>query len=178
VADDTITQEEIQKVKECNAQMRQEIRSILNKGSMQSYNSHEQLLLQYHKYSNYLSILKDKDILLTIILYFILTFVQMAYDGIFPSVLANKKIYGGFEFDSDAIGYLQMAVSPLSLTTCTIIDNLIFSVYVSYSKSLYYLQQVDDLHFGRTCYNPNFLPFGIHFQCRKCSRKTFVYSYH
>lgn len=88
---------------------------ILRKGNLQSCDSHEQLLLQYHKYSSYTSILKDKDILLAILLYFFLTLDQMSFDGLFPSVLANRKQFGGFAMDIADISFINMATAPISL---------------------------------------------------------------
>ena len=91
---------------------------ILRKGQMQSFNSREQLLLQYHKYSNYTSILKDKDIYLAILLYFILTLMQMSFDGIFPSLLSNRKMFGGFEMDITDISFINMTTAPIALCPC------------------------------------------------------------
>lgn len=88
---------------------------ILRKNNLASYDSREQLLLQYHKYSSYSSILKDKDILLAILLYFILTLVQMAFDGVFPSVLANRKKFGGFGMDIADISFINMSTAPIAL---------------------------------------------------------------
>lgn len=91
---------------------------ILRKSGIESCDSHEQLLLQYHKYSSYSSILKDKDILLVVLEYFLLCLVQMAFDGIIPSVLSNRKELGGFSMDIADISFINMAIAPVALVPC------------------------------------------------------------
>lgn len=129
LAEDTISYEELNKAKEYREQMKvrfmtcthsqREMSGILRKNSLSSCDSHEQLLLQYHKYSSYTSILKDKDILLAILLYFVLTLVQMAFDGVFPSVLANRKKFGGFGMDIADISFINMSTAPIALCPST-----------------------------------------------------------
>ena len=62
--------------------------------------------------------MKDKDILLSIIIYTILTFTQMSFDSLVPSVLANKKIFGGFEMNIKNISFIQMTTSVIALSSC------------------------------------------------------------
>ena len=102
---------------------------ILRKSNLTSYDSHEQLLLQYHKYSSYSSILKDRDILLAVLLYFILTLVQMSIDGLIPSVLSNRKIYGGFEMSIADISFITMSASISTLCPSIIHHYLIYKCY-------------------------------------------------
>ena len=81
---------------------------------MEGYDSLEQLILQYSKYSSYSSILKDRDVLMAVIIYGIHTFAQMSFDALIPNVYVNKQEYGGFQFPVDAIGWIQMTAFPLS----------------------------------------------------------------
>ena len=90
---------------------------ILRKNPMEGYSSREQLLLQYKKYSSYGSILKDRDVLLSILIYSVHTFLQMAYDGLLPNVWVNHKDVGGFEFETQSIGYIQMTSCPMSFAS-------------------------------------------------------------
>ncbi|CBK23253.2 uncharacterized protein [Blastocystis hominis] len=116
-SEETISEEEMTTSRECKAEMKREISGILRKGSKDYINSHEQLLLQYHKYSKYSSILKERDVLLTVLLYLLLSLCQMAFDSLFSPVLANKKIYGGFEMSSEEISLILMVASPIALVT-------------------------------------------------------------
>ena len=93
-AEETISEEEMITSRECKAEMKREISGILRKGSKDYINSHEQLLLQYHKYSKYSTILKERDVLLSLVIYLFISFVQITMDSLFSPVLANKKIYG------------------------------------------------------------------------------------
>lgn len=116
---DTISEEEIQTAHEYQAQMKRDLSGIFRKNPLDGYDSHEQLLLQYHKYSKVSSILKDRDILLAVCIYFINSFVQMVFDAVFPSILVNKRQFGGFEMALSDVSTLQMMASPISIATGT-----------------------------------------------------------
>ena len=116
-SEETISEEEMITSRECKAEMKREISGILRKGSKDYINSHEQLLLQYHKYSKYSSILKERDVLLTVLLYLLLSLCQMAFDSLYSPVMANKKMYGGFEMSSEEISLILMVASPIALVT-------------------------------------------------------------
>ena len=83
---------------------------------MDRCNSREKLLLQYKKYSNFWSILSDRDVLLSILFYSIHSLSQSGYDGLLPNVLVNHKSMGGFEFETKSIGFVQMMSSPMAFT--------------------------------------------------------------
>lgn len=85
-------------------------------------NEHELLLLEYHEKSSYSTLLRDKDVLLSIVVYTILTFVQMSFDSLVPSVLSNRKKYGGFEMNIKDISFIQMTTSLIALSSCLWID--------------------------------------------------------
>ena len=110
-SEETISEEEMITSRECKAEMKREISGILR------INSHEQLLLQYHKYSKYSSILKERDVLLSLLIYLFVSFVQVTIDSLFSPVLANKKMYGGFEMSSVQISLILMVASPIALVT-------------------------------------------------------------
>ena len=116
-SEETISEEEMITSRECKAEMKREISGILRKGSKDYINSHEQLLLQYHKYSKYSSILKERDVLLSLLIYLFVSFVQVTIDSLFSPVLANKKMYGGFEMSSVQISLILMVASPIALVT-------------------------------------------------------------
>lgn len=89
---------------------------ILRKNPLEGYNSREQLLLQYKKYSNIWSILGDRDVLISVVLYSLHTFSQQGFDALFPNVLVNRKSMGGFEFDTKSISFITMVSSVMSFT--------------------------------------------------------------
>ena len=82
---------------------------------MDGYNSHEQFLLQYYKYSKYSSILQDRDILFSVIVYVIHTFNQMSFDSLIPVIWVNTLSYGGFEMSLQEVGLFQTMASPVAL---------------------------------------------------------------
>ena len=143
---DTISEEEIQTAHEDQAQMKRDLSGIFRKNPLDGYDSHEQLLLQYHKYSKVSSILKDRDVLCAVLLYGFHTLAQMAFDSLLPSVLVNERAKGGFELDSRVIGYIQMASCPLSFSPRRVDWERVRS-----SVDLSSLEQVDSLSKGNDC---------------------------
>lgn len=116
-AEETISAEEMETSRQCKEEMKRELSGILRKGSKDYINSHEQLLLQYHKYSKYSSILKERDVLLAVVLYTILSLAQMAFDSLLSPVLANRIAYGGFDMSSQEISLVLVVASPIALVT-------------------------------------------------------------
>ena len=116
-AEETISAEEMETSRQCKEEMKRELSSILRKGSKDYINSHEQLLLQYHKYSKYSSILKERDVLLAVVLYTLLSLAQMAFDSLLSPVLANRIAYGGFDMSSQEISLVLVVASPIALVT-------------------------------------------------------------
>lgn len=141
-SEETISEEEMITSRECKAEMKREISGILRKGSKDYINSHEQLLLQYHKYSKYSSILKERDVLLAVLLYLLLSLCQMAFDSLYSPVLANKKIYGGFEMTSEEISLILMVASPIALVTSKQSRHEVtLSFILSFSPKAFHLSQ-------------------------------------
>ena len=64
---------------------------ILRKNPMEGYNSREQLLIQYKKYSSIWSIFTDRDVLIAVLM-------------------------GGFEFETKSISFITLISSPMSFT--------------------------------------------------------------
>lgn len=116
-AEETISAEEMETSRQCKEEMKRELSSILRKGSKDYINSHEQLLLQYHKYSKYSSILRERDVLLAVVLYTLLSLAQMAFDSLLSPVLANRIAYGGFDMSSQEISLVLVVASPIALVT-------------------------------------------------------------
>ena len=141
-SEETISEEEMITSRECKAEMKREISGILRKGSKDYINSHEQLLLQYHKYSKYSSILKERDVLLSLLIYLFISFVQITVDSLFSPVLANKKIYGGFEMSSVQISLILMVASPIALVTSEQSRHEVtLSFILSFSPKAFHLSQ-------------------------------------
>ena len=89
---------------------------ILRKNPMEGYNSREQLLIQYKKYSSIWSIFTDRDVLIGVLLYSLHTFSQQGFDALFPNILVNHKSMGGFEFETKSISFITLVSSPMSFT--------------------------------------------------------------
>lgn len=119
-AEDTITKEELEKARQYKKEAKDELKQLLSKESSEC-NEHELFLLNYHKNSSYSTLLRDKDVLLSIVIYFILTFTQMSLDSLIPSVLSNRKKYGGFEMNIKDISFVQMTTSLVALSSCLFI---------------------------------------------------------
>ncbi|KNB46855.1 tansporter, major facilitor subfamily protein [Blastocystis sp. subtype 4] len=113
-AEESLSPEEQETARKYKEDMKRSLSGILRKNPLEGYDSHEQLILQYSKYSSYSSILKDRDVLMAVIIYGIHTFAQMSFDALIPNVYVNKQEYGGFQFPVDAIGWIQMTAFPLS----------------------------------------------------------------
>ncbi|KAK8828911.1 hypothetical protein WA538_000914 [Blastocystis sp. DL] len=137
---ETLSPEEMETARRCENEMKRELSGILRKNPLEGYDSHEQLLLQYNKYSSYSSILKDRDVLCAVLLYGFHTLAQMAFDSLLPSVLVNERAKGGFELDSRVIGYIQMASCPLSFSPLLICP--LWSKLTPYRKEMIVLNSI------------------------------------
>ena len=90
----------------------------MNKALLEeSISSHEQFS-QLTQATSFWSLLKNRDLILAVFSYGFSTFAQMSFDTIFPLLLANKKQFGGFEYDAVAESWISTFSTSLQVFSC------------------------------------------------------------
>ena len=87
------------------------------KNSTSSFISQEQLS-KYTESTSYWSVFKNRDLLLAVLVYGLSAFAQMSFDTTFPLLLANKKQFGGFEYDAVAESWISTFSTGLQVFCC------------------------------------------------------------
>lgn len=77
-----------------------ELSAILRKSSSKSFTSYEQLLVAYDTHGNFVSMFRNQDLILSVVIYGMASLCQMSFDTIYPLTLMNNRAFGGFEMDA------------------------------------------------------------------------------
>ena len=103
---ETLTEEEKERSRKMREDVKNKFSFILSK-SISQRDLEEQLLVKFNEQSSPRYLFKQRDFLLTILLFGLFSFIQMGYDTILPVALALPSSLGGMELDKEEISMVS-----------------------------------------------------------------------
>lgn len=104
-----------------------ELSAILRKSSSKSFTSYEQLLVAYDTHGNFVSMFRNQDLILSVVIYGMASLCQMSFDTIYPLTLMNNRAFGGFEMDALEESWIATTGVALQIASRTCRPRLVTS---------------------------------------------------
>ncbi|KAK8813068.1 hypothetical protein WA158_002660 [Blastocystis sp. Blastoise] len=106
---ETLTKERIEEINQLKMTKEQ---SFMHIEERRSFNTEDNLRIAY-KDDNYITLLRNKEVLVTAMLYGLLSLVQTTHDVLTSLLLLNPREKHGFSMDSEQMGYIYMTTAIL-----------------------------------------------------------------
>lgn len=104
----------------------------------ETYVKKEDSLLENKPKASYLTIIKDKGVVITVLLYALEALLQCSFDSLVSLWLSSSREDGGFAFNVKEIGWFISCVCPMQMGNCisSFYNNKI-SCFITYSNTIF-----------------------------------------
>ena len=114
-APETLSREQAKQAKLDKKKNHERVKQIRVKlAAKQSITSEEEMLLTLSR-DTYFDLFRNRNVMISCVLYAFVCMVQSAQDSLLPLYLINSVDKGGFDFDQTDIGWLYTGIGPIQI---------------------------------------------------------------